>query len=58
MKSKMIFCREHILLMYSRKIFEKPEKLSEFEFESFDDFFENELFDIKNISIKYVFERF
>ncbi len=55
---EMIFCREHTLLMYSRKAFEKLEKISDSNSESFDDFSENELSDIKNVSAKNVFKRF
>jgi hypothetical protein len=58
-ESKMIFCREHILLMYFRKAFdsEKFAKSFESESESSNDSFEDELFDIKDIS-NDVFERF
>jgi hypothetical protein len=56
--SEMIFCREHILLMYFRKAFEKFEKLSDSNFEFSNDISENELSDIENASIKRIFERF
>jgi hypothetical protein len=56
-ESKMIFCREHTLLMYSRKVFEKIKKLSDIESKFSNDSSENELFDIKDVS-NDVFERF
>jgi hypothetical protein len=54
-ESKMIFCREHALFMYSRKIL-KIEKFSDFESEFFDSF-DDELSNIENVS-KEIFERF
>jgi hypothetical protein len=55
----MIFCREHILLMYSRKAFdsEKFENSFESESKSSNDSSEDKLFDIKNI-FNDVFEKF